>query len=25
LPELLWAYFRFEKNFEDLGQLIQKS
>jgi glycyl-tRNA synthetase len=25
LPELLWAYFRFEKNFEDLGQLVQKS
>ena len=25
LPELLWAYFHFEKNFEELGQLIQKS
>ena len=24
LPELLRAYFHFEKNFEDLGQLIQK-
>jgi len=23
LPELLWAYFRFEKNFEDLGRLIK--
>jgi len=23
LPEMLWAYFRFEKNFEDMGQLIK--
>jgi len=23
LPELLWAYFRFEKNFEDMGRLIK--
>jgi len=23
LPELLRAYFRFEKNFEDLGRLIK--